>query len=80
MAEMVEDQMVEVVAYRMVALEVTEQLYLFICLYVYLLTPRPGGGSGIFGGGIGGPPLDPPFGGGFPESIAIASSPWSNVH
>ena len=56
------------------------KLYLFICLYLCKLTPKPGGGSGIFGGGIGGPPFEPPFGGGFPESIAIASSPWSNVH
>ena len=55
---------------------------IFICLFIFLfkLTPKPGGGSGIFGGGIGGPPLEPPFGGGFPESIAIASSPWSKLH
>ena len=43
--------------------------------------PKGGGGSppgtGSAGGGTGG--IDG-IGGGFPESIAIASSPWSSVH
>ena len=55
----------------------SKEMVPYVMTYGILTRPGIGGGRGIFGGGIG---AEFPFGGGFPESIAIASSPWSKVH